>query len=515
MQSQNSPKRLGCVVLLVEDIDNMRVATARMLLDMGVKTVHQARNGVEALNLLKEYRVDLVISDWMMPKMDGLALLKHLRKTPATAQLPFLMSTSVIEQSHVKAAIEAGVSGYVAKPYNYLMLQERVDNAFDSPLNLRKSSTKGPATIAAHRHHNDEPQRPFTVLVVDDIADNIQVIADIVKSQAKVKAATSGKMALKLCFGTRPPDLIILDIMMPQMDGYAVIEALKGNSKTCDVPVMFVTAKTQLEDLIKGFDLGAVDYLTKPINPAELKARVSSQKRIWQYQQSLKQQLDMVVENLQLKEDLDRIVQHDLSSPLAAISALAQDTQRHNRDTKRVTDNTQRIIATTGMLSAMVANLFTISKIEDGNFNFESKRFNVYDLIKQVYEGYAVQIKEKSLQVTIEIAQQTSISGCSSLSYSLFSNLFVNALEAAPRGSKIQWQEQQDDETLQITLSNLGAVDSNIRERFFEKYITAGKVSGTGLGTYAAKLFIEAQKGAIEAQFGEHDTQIIMRFIKT
>ena len=115
------------------------------------------------------------------------------------------------------------------------------------------------------------------ILVVDDERFNINVLVDLLKPNYKMMAAISGEQALKAANSNNPPDLILLDIMMPEMDGYEVCRQLKADVKTRDIPVIFVTAMGQAEDETKGLEIGAADYLTKPISPAVVEARVKTQ----------------------------------------------------------------------------------------------------------------------------------------------------------------------------------------------------------------------------------------------
>jgi putative two-component system response regulator len=116
-----------------------------------------------------------------------------------------------------------------------------------------------------------------TILVVDDTADNLEIMAGLLKDSYHVKLANSGERALKYVRGERKPDLILLDIMMPGLSGHDVIRELKANAATRDIPVIFLTAMTAAEDEKKGFDLGAADYITKPISPPTVLARVRTQ----------------------------------------------------------------------------------------------------------------------------------------------------------------------------------------------------------------------------------------------
>ncbi len=116
-----------------------------------------------------------------------------------------------------------------------------------------------------------------TILLVDDTPENIQVLTGILSPQYRILAATSGEKALAICTAELPPDLVLLDVMMPGMSGHAVCSRLKADEKLRDIPVIFVTAMTEEEDETKGFQLGAVDYITKPIRPAIVLQRVRSQ----------------------------------------------------------------------------------------------------------------------------------------------------------------------------------------------------------------------------------------------
>ena len=128
------------------------------------------------------------------------------------------------------------------------------------------------------------PENP-TILIVDDTPANLSLLSDVLKSDYRIKAATNGEKALKLAFTGTPPDLILLDIMMPGMDGYEVCRRLKANVATRSIPIIFVTAMTEVEDETRGLELGAVDYVTKPISAPILKARVKTHLEL--YKQSV------------------------------------------------------------------------------------------------------------------------------------------------------------------------------------------------------------------------------------
>ncbi|ERI53878.1 response regulator [Pseudomonas sp. AOB-7] len=122
----------------------------------------------------------------------------------------------------------------------------------------------------------DRPEQEM-ILVVDDTPDNLQLISELLIDRYRVKVANNGAKALRIAQGSPAPDLILLDIMMPEMDGYEVCRRLKADPQTRDIPLIFLTAKSEVADEQLGFDLGAADYITKPISPPIVLARVKAQ----------------------------------------------------------------------------------------------------------------------------------------------------------------------------------------------------------------------------------------------
>ncbi len=114
------------------------------------------------------------------------------------------------------------------------------------------------------------------ILIVDDTPQNIDVLGTILKPFYRRSVALNGPKALKITTSTNPPDLILLDIMMPGMDGYEVCRRLKEDERTADIPIIFITAKSEVQDETKCFELGAVDYITKPVSPSVVLARVKT-----------------------------------------------------------------------------------------------------------------------------------------------------------------------------------------------------------------------------------------------
>jgi len=175
----------------------------------------------------------------------------------------------------------------------------------------------------------------LTILAVDDTPTNIDVIKELLSDSYFVQAAVNGKMALKI-IEKKKPDLILLDIMMPEMDGYEVCQLLKADEATRDIPVIFLTAKVEMEDERKGLELGAVDYITKPLSPAILKERVKTHLELKVARDYLKRENEIleekVVERTQQMEELQDVA-------MVAMGSLAEtrdpETGNHIRRTQR------------------------------------------------------------------------------------------------------------------------------------------------------------------------------------
>ena len=133
------------------------------------------------------------------------------------------------------------------------------------------------------------PDGKPTVLIVDDTPDNVQLLSEVLGAGYRTKAATNGNRALKIAFSDDPPDLVLLDIMMPDMDGFEVCRRLKENPVTRRVPVIFVTAMNEMVDEQKGFAVGAVDYITKPISPPIVLARVRTHLTLYEQARKLEE----------------------------------------------------------------------------------------------------------------------------------------------------------------------------------------------------------------------------------
>lgn len=208
-------------------------------------------------------------------------------------------------------------------------------------------------------HDNEEHQK--TVLIVDDTPENLTVLGEILIPHYRVKVASSGPRALKLAETLPVPDLILLDVMMPDMDGYQVITSLRSNPKTSDIPVIFVTAMDATDDETYGLGLGAVDYITKPVVPAVVLARVHSQ-------MELKHARDLMrAQNQWLEAEVQRRMRQNQMIQNVSLRALASIAESRDTDTGNHILRTQayvKVLAEELARSPKFADMLTIATID-------------------------------------------------------------------------------------------------------------------------------------------------------
>src|SRR6266542_4756073 len=195
------------------------------------------------------------------------------------------------------------------------------------------------------------------ILVVDDITKNLQVVGTMLRNAGyEVMPTTSGAQALERV-RVQVPDLILLDLMMPEMDGLEVCQRLKADPLTQQIPIIFLTASNEMEHLVKGFEAGAVDYVTKPFNAPELLARVRTHLELQQARQRLREMNDE-------KNEFMGIVAHDLRSPLGTIKGFAELLLEDGEMPRvELQDFSRRILDTAVRMAEMVQNLLDSNRI--------------------------------------------------------------------------------------------------------------------------------------------------------
>ena len=482
-------------VLIVDDFDAITRMLCGAFEQLGFETIHQAKDGEEAWQYLERNSVDIIVSDWKMPNMDGLDLLKQVRQSKSHQHVPFIMLTGNLHQSNVVAAIQAGVSEYLVKPFSKAVLSERVHKAFFAPIRSRASDKEDQV---------EKKEVKRTILVVDDAPSNLQVLGELLKPLYRIKVCRSGAQALDICAKPNKPDLILLDIMMPEMDGLAVCRALKAEPETEFIPIIFVSALSQTNDVVKGLKLGALDYITKPVIPEIVLARVATHINSVIQREKLTEQVEQLIQSSREKDEAGQTFFHDLRNPLTVIQSTLTSMQGDEVAINFVKESAER-------LTQMIDNHHLLMELEQGCYSKALDTVTVESTLQQVIASYKAKAAEKQLEIKLDIDPAHRYLGDDLLSYTMFSNLLCNAIEAAPKDSAIKINSTRDNEELMISLHNQGEVPLNIRDQFFDKHITAEKKNGMGIGAYSAKLCAQAQKGDIKlnAEEGNKTTLIL------
>jgi len=311
---------LGLTVLLVDNVDDMQSTIVSMLKTMGFKNIVHSTNGAHALNVLFQQEINLIITAPQLPNEEATQLLKQTKINPKISKIPFVMMAASINQTQVLDAIKHGVTEYIVKPFSEKQLVNLLTKAL---FETNRSAASKLASLTQKNNqiaNNKDNQQPLQILVVDDVADNIKLLSEILRKEYKVKAATSGEKALQICERDPQPDLVLLDIMMPVMDGMEVCRRLKANPKTQHIAVIFLSALDQTKHIIQGLELGAVDYITKPIDPPLVQARVRTHGKIVEGNKLMRNQIDIMQENARLKEAFELIKQKGYHTGSSSVS---------------------------------------------------------------------------------------------------------------------------------------------------------------------------------------------------
>ena len=253
-------------MLLVDDVSENLHSLMNILRDE--YAISAATSGEKALELAsREPQPHIILLDIKMPGMDGYSVLSALKTNPHTADIPVIFVTALSEAADEAKGLALGVADYITKPVNASLLRTRIK----AQLELRRFRTS-PALFDIESHV--DPLNPPVILIVDDLPDNLRDLMDVLKDDYRIIVATEGAKALELVEAQPKPDLVVLDIMMPGMDGYEVCRRIKASGAGNRIPVVFVSVVEAPEEKVRGFEAGAADFITKPFNKMEVLARI-------------------------------------------------------------------------------------------------------------------------------------------------------------------------------------------------------------------------------------------------
>lgn len=359
----------------------------------------------------------------------------------------------------------------------------------------------------------NEGKPPF-IIIVDDIVKNLQVLGTMLEEENfDVAVAQDGFEALDI-IEADPPDLILLDIMMPEINGYEVCEKLKQNEKTKDIPVIFLTAKNESEDVVAGFKIGGVDYVTKPFNKDELLVRIETHL-------ALKYSKDIILrQNAKLRELNDEkneflgIAAHDLKNPLSGIKGLAELIAMGNMEEAEIIDFANHIKTSAEFMFGLITDLLDINSIEEGKLNLNCEVFPINALLNNAILEFKQRAEAKNIELISNIkTTYVMVNLDMPKTRQVIENIISNAIKFSPLNKQIYINSsvEKSNNFVLIEVQDQGpGISSEDMKKLFGKFArlsarpTADEHS-TGLGLSIVKKLVEAMGGKIwcESQPGK------------
>ncbi len=356
---------------------------------------------------------------------------------------------------------------------------------------------------------------PF-ILLVDDNPKNLQVLGEMLSEiNCSFGVATNGRKAIESAKSVIP-DLILMDVVMPEMDGYEATMKIKEDPSIKDIPIIFLTAKTEPEDIIRGFDVGGVDYVAKPFNPPELLARVKTQLKIAYDQKVIQRQKD----NL---NEMVHILCHDLANPLQVISMIVLSA-KHN---PIILKNSIEVMTNATNQSINIIELVRyLRAIEEGKTEINLSKVDLKKALELSVKIVLYRYKDKNINLVDNIPDNTFvIAEQYSLINTVFNNLISNAAKFSYEDSAIEIDCRSRDDKLILIFKDHGiGIPSDLMLSLFKSNAkttrngTNGEV-GTGFGLPLVKKIMNIYGGEIRIYSREikenpenHGTDIELTF---
>lgn len=355
----------------------------------------------------------------------------------------------------------------------------------------------------------DIQESNFLILIVDDIAKNLQLLGKILDNRGyRVLAATDGDQAIKAA-KKHLPDLILLDIMMPGLSGYDVCRELKADEELSEIPVIFLTARSDEEDVIKGFDLGGSDYVTKPFNSGELLARIQTHLSLKKARDQIIRQQEKLRQITNTKDKLYSIIAHDLKGALAGISGMA-DIVDEELEAETVNDEIKNYINliynSSTSANLILENLLSWTKMQGGELEMNPEKFSLLEEIEVIIHLYQTLANKKGIEISVQSEGETdTIFADKQMISTVIRNLISNAIKFSNEGDRITIQVEESDtgNGVKLSVKDQGiGMPEEIQQNIFNpderpKRKGTDNEGGTGLGLVMCKEFIEAHNGEL------------------
>lgn len=344
-----------------------------------------------------------------------------------------------------------------------------------------------------------------TVLIVDDNSNNVKIIAITLRElNYKLVIATSGQSAIEMVEKTHP-DLVLLDVMMPGMDGYETCEIIKSKKENENLPIIFLTALNDKDNIVRGFEVGGVDYITKPFNKEELISRVKTHLELKFTQDELQKTTDYLYSLNSLKDKMFSVIGHDLRSPLGSVKMtleyLSETVTETTGEELKVT--VDLLLKTTDEVFSLLENLLGWAKSQSGNIALNKEPIDLVDLVYKIYLLNKGNMKFKNITFNMEIDPGTVIFADLNTITSVFRNLLSNAIKFTPEGGIITIKSTKIENLVEIEFrdSGVGIPEENIPKLFdSSKHLTTygtNQEPGSGLGLNLCHDFTLKNNGSI------------------
>lgn len=341
---------------------------------------------------------------------------------------------------------------------------------------------------------------PGSILVVDDTPANLQLLTGMLKARGyRVKPAPNGELALR---GARaaPPDLILLDITMPGMDGFEVCARLKADERLRDIPVLFISALHDTDDKVRAFQAGGVDYVTKPFQLEEVEARVRTHLEIRRQKRELDANFAKLRELETMRDSLIHMIAHDMKSPLTVIQLaleLIAPSIKEADPESATTLRDARVSATT--IVEMIEQMLDISRMEAGAMVLKLAPGDVGQTVSRAVESQRVLAGHRGLTFAATGAVVADFDA--NLLRRVIGNLVGNAIKFTEADGEIRVSAVCKDGFARVEVADNGrGISPEHHAKIFEKFGQVeghGARTGTGLGLTFARMAIEAHGGKI------------------
>ncbi len=348
----------------------------------------------------------------------------------------------------------------------------------------------------------------FSILVVDDNKENLKVVSNFLKAEGyQIALAINAKDARKILEDT-PIDLILLDVMMPGMDGFTFCRNLKEDPELAEIPVIFLTAKTETSDLVEGFQAGGVDYITKPFQREELIARVNNHIALTHAKQQVKKQAGEIKRINLTKDRLYSVIAHDIKSPFSNISMLISSLAEGYLEagTEEYDEILQSINSSTQETYGLLENLLQWTRSQTGDLDQSPEPLQVNQLIDNTCRLLQPQAGKKNITIDHQTHADLTIHADRNMMQSVFHNLIGNAIKFSHEGGKItiRTREENNQAMIEVEDTGVGIPQENLEKLFKDRgqLTTRGTADekGSGLGLLLVKDFVQKNNGRIDVE---------------